>query len=164
MISRYDENNTMTREERYVRWLSDFYSDIYMSAVKMKITDLDTLKAEGISGYAGAAKCQQMHNGMYIRLPGTVQEFPGRCVGAEIADDIRDKCLLATWVGSKNYDRKDDCRALCAVKMKNLTGTDVKVCDCCTVYDNVGSIPLELERDTLIVLEQKISKGAKENV
>lgn len=164
LISRYDENNTMTREERYVRWLSDFYSDIYMSAVSMGITDLETLKAEGISGYAGAAKCQQMHNGMYIRLPGTVQECPGRCVGAEIADDIRDKSLLATWIGSKNYDRKDDCRALCAVKMKNLTGTDVMVCDCCTVYDNVGSMPLELERDTLIALEQKLLRGDRENV
>ena len=98
------------------------------------------------------------------RLPGTVQECPGRCVGAEIADDIRDKSLLATWIGSKNYDRKDDCRALCAVKMKNLTGTDVKVCDCCTVYDNVGSMPLELERDTLIALEQKLSRGDRENV
>ena len=100
----------------------------------------------------------------YIRLSGTVQECPGRCVGAEIADDIRDKCLLATWVGSKNYDRKDDCRTLCAVKMKNLTGTGVKACDCCTVYDNVGSMPLELERDTLIALEQKISRGVNENV
>lgn len=40
----------------------------------------------------------------------------------------------------------------------------MKVCDCCTVYDNVGSMPLELESDTLIALEQKISRGAKENV
>ncbi len=46
--------------------------------------------------------------------------------------------------------------------MKNLTGTGVKACDCCTVcLDNVGSMPLELERDTLIALEQKISKRSK---
>lgn len=49
-------------------------------------------------------------------------------------------------------------------RYENLTGTDVKVCDCCTVYDNVGSMPLELERDTLIALEQKLSRGDRENV
>lgn len=157
LIDRYDLEHRMTREQRYVAWLVDFYSDIYEKAVMMGITNSDKLKKEGISGYAGAAKCQQMHNGMYIRLPGTVQECPGRCVGAEIADDVREKELITTWVGSKNYDRQENCRALCAVKMKNLTGTDIKVCDCCTVYDNVGSMPLELEHDTLETLKKRLS-------
>lgn len=82
---------------------------------------------------------------MYIRLPGTAQECPGRCVGTQITDDIRKHSLLATWLGSRNYSRSVDCRALCAVKMKDLTGSKIKVCDCCVIYENVGSMPLELE-------------------
>ena len=43
-----------------VKWLSDFYSDIYMSAVNMGITDLDTLKKEGfpvMQGRQNASRC-----------------------------------------------------------------------------------------------------------
>lgn len=72
LINRFDAEHNKTREQRYVEWLVDFYSDIYMAAINMGITDLKTLQKKGISGYAGAAKCQQMHNGMYVRLPGAM--------------------------------------------------------------------------------------------
>ena len=145
LIGRYDPDMVMSREQRYLEWLVDFYTDIYLRALQMGIIDMDTIKREGISGYAGTAKCQQKQNGMYIRLPGTAQECPGRCVGAEILEDIKNQSLLTTWLGSRNYGRSKDCRSLCAVKMKDLTGSNVTVCDCCTVYGNVGSMPLELE-------------------
>ncbi|MDA8228866.1 MAG: hypothetical protein M0T74_14445 [Desulfitobacterium hafniense] len=149
LIKRYDPMVEMTREQRYTEWLVDFYTDIYSRALDMGIYDIETLTSEGLSGYAGAAKCQQSHNGMYIRLPGAVQECPGRCVGAEITEDLRAQSFVTTWLGSRNYDRSKDCRALCAVKMKDLTGSKVKVCDCCEVYENVGSMPLELETRVL---------------
>ncbi|WP_207659095.1 radical SAM protein [Anaerobacterium chartisolvens] len=149
LIKRYDPQKVLTREQRYTQWLIDFYSDIYVKALQLGIYDMDTLNNEGLSGYAGAAKCQQSHNGMYIRLPGSVQECPGRCIGAEIIEDLREQSLLATWIGSINHDRTVNCRALCSVKMKDLTNSNVHVCDCCRVYDNVGSMPLELEQKVL---------------
>jgi MoaA/NifB/PqqE/SkfB family radical SAM enzyme len=157
LIGKYDPMRKMTREQRYTEWVVDFYTDIYLKALDMGLTDLETLKTEGISGYAGVAKCQQKHNGMYIRLPGTVQECPGRCVGAEILEDIRVQNLVTTWLDSINYDRKD-CRSLCAVKMKDLTGNRIKVCDCCQIYENVGSMPPELEMRVIENLDSLFNK------
>jgi len=112
---------------------------------------------------AGVAKCKQKHNGMYIRLPGTVQECPGRCVGAEILEDVRVQNLITTWLGSINYDRKD-CRSLCAVKMKDLTGNNVKVCDCCKIYENVGSMPPELEMRVIEGIDSLVNEKLKSAV
>jgi len=112
---------------------------------------------------AGVAKCQQKHNGMYIRLPGAVQECPGRCVGAEILEDVRVQNLITTWLGSINYDRKD-CRSLCAVKMKDLTGNNVKVCDCCKIYENVGSMPPELEMRVIEGIDSLVNEKLKSAV
>lgn len=155
LIQRYDPGRRMTREQRYVEWVVDFYTDMYSRALSLGITSLDTLNKEGLSGYAAAAKCQQSHNGMYIRLTGSVQECPGRCVGAEITSDLRTNGLIATWIGSRNYRRTPDCRALCSVKMKDLTGIGTRVCDCCEVFENVGSIPVELEERVLKNLNRK---------
>ena len=163
LIERYDPGRKMTREQRYTEWVVDFYTDIYLRALDMGITNLETLKIEGISGYAGVAKCQQKHNGMYIRLPGTVQECPGRCVGAEILEDVRVQNLITTWLGSINYDRKD-CRLLCAVKMKDLTGNNVKVCDCCKIYENVGSMPPELEMRVIESIDSLVNEKPKSAV
>lgn len=118
LIRRYDPSGNMNKDQRYVEWLVDFYSDIYTRAIEIGVTDIDDIKLEGLSGYAGAAKCQQAYNGMYIRLPGSAQECPGRCIGAEIQDDIRGQSLVTTWVASRNYSRSVECRALCAVKNK----------------------------------------------
>lgn len=153
LIRKYDPSGNMDKNQRYVEWLVDFYTDIYTRAIEIGVTDIDNIKLEGLSGYAGAAKCQQAYNGMYIRLPGSAQECPGRCIGAEIQDDIRVQSLVTTWVASRNYSRSVDCRALCAVKMKNLTGSKVKVCDCCEVYESVGSMPVELETRVIQSLE-----------
>lgn len=145
LINCYDPKRKMNREQRYTEWLVSFYTNIYLRMINIGITDLDTIRIEGLSGYAGAAKCQQTYNGLYIRLPGSVQECPGRCFGAQIQDDIRKQSLITTWVGSRNYKRSIDCKALCSVKMKDLTRSKIKVCDCCIVYENIGSMPLELE-------------------
>ncbi|MCP4151910.1 MAG: radical SAM protein [bacterium] len=153
LVERFDPQRKMTREQRYTEWLVDLYTDIYERKLEMGITTLETLKQEGISGYAGTEPCQQKHNGMYVRLPGVVQECPGRCVNAEITGNIREEGLMATWIGSANYDRGEDCNSLCAVKMMDLNGTEVTVCDCCEVYKDVGTIPPELEARVIGNLE-----------
>ncbi len=155
LVDRFDPKREMTREKRYTEWLTDFYTDVYSKAIDMGITTIEKINLDGISGYAGTAQCQQKQNGMYLRLPGTVQECPGRCVGAEITGDIRKTGLLSTWIGSRNYDRKKDCNSLCAVKMKDLTGSGEKPCDCCEVYENVGSMPPELGSRVIEKLNQK---------
>lgn len=148
----HDPKRIMNREQRYTEWLVDFYKAIYLKALNMGIDDINNITKYGLSGYAGAAKCQQAYNGMYLRLPGTVQECPGRCIGAQIQEDVRTQNLITTWIDSRNYRRSVFCRALCAVKMKDLTGSKVKVCDCCHVYENVGSMPLELENRVIAEL------------
>lgn len=146
LVNRYDPQRTLNREERYTEWVIDFYTDIYRTAIDNRILKLENVLSErGISGYAGAAYCQQKHNGLYLRLPGTIQECPGRSYGAVIENDIREKGLLCSWVGSKNYSRDSNCRSLCSVKMKKLTKDDVEMCSCCEVYENVGSMPTVLE-------------------
>lgn len=154
LVKRYDPKGTMTREQRYTEWLVDFYTDIYTKTSNMGILEVERMRSEGLSAYAGSAKCRQAHNGMYLRLPGFIQECPGRCIGAEIIEDVRTQSLLATWLGSRNYDRDMDCRSLCAVKMKDLTGSKEKACDCCIIYENVGSMPLELESRVIRNLEE----------
>lgn len=149
LIEKYDRDQKMTKEERYTEWVIDFYTDINLCAIRMGLSDLQTLEKNGIAGYAGITNCQQKHNGMYLRLPGAVQECPGRCIGAEVADDVRDQQFITTWIGSRNYDRSNTCRSLCSVKMKDITGRGIKVCDCCTIYDNVGSLPPETDLYTL---------------
>ncbi len=161
LIERYDKGRKMTKEERYTEWVIDFYTDINLCAIRLGLTDLATLKKEGIAGYAGITNCQQKYNGMYLRLPGAVQECPGRCVGAEVADDVRNLQLITIWVGSRNYDRPNTCRSLCSVKMKDITGRGAKVCDCCKIYDNVGSIPPETGAYTLERLEKILSNENK---
>ena len=148
--------------EDLVKRISEYQNvSILLGANSFNLIFQDTMV--GCGKDAGVAKCQQKHNGMYIRLPGAVQECPGRCVGAEILEDVRVQNLITTWLGSINYDRKD-CRSLCAVKMKDLTGNNVKVCDCCKIYENVGSMPPELEMRVIEGIDSLVNEKLKSAV
>jgi MoaA/NifB/PqqE/SkfB family radical SAM enzyme len=76
---------------------------LYSRALEEGVLDAATVKREGISAYMGTAPCNQIANGLYLRLNGSVQICPGAFDEASIFGNIHEKSFVDIWRGSANY-------------------------------------------------------------
>lgn len=79
------------------------YTKIYQRALERGILDKAQIKAQGISSYPGTAPCNQVANGLFLRLNGQVQMCPGRSSSDAVYGNIHDDPLAKIWVRSFNY-------------------------------------------------------------
>jgi MoaA/NifB/PqqE/SkfB family radical SAM enzyme len=81
----------------------DLFVQIYSRGIDKGILTFDQLKNEGISPYIGMAPCNQIANGLYMRLNGQIQICPGRSDPESVYGNIHEKPLSEIWYNSPNY-------------------------------------------------------------
>ncbi len=91
-------------------WLKEVYRLVYEAAFKMNITDLKELKKKGLSAYIGTEGCNQVANGLMIRLNGQVKICPGSSKSSHIYGSLYNEKnileperLIEIWKNSSNY-------------------------------------------------------------
>jgi MoaA/NifB/PqqE/SkfB family radical SAM enzyme len=83
--------------------LRDMYLMIYSRAIEEGITQLAAIIKEGISAYMGTAPCNQVANGLYLRLNGQVQMCPGTSNAESVFGNIHQNSITQIWRESRNY-------------------------------------------------------------
>ncbi len=83
--------------------LIDMIEAVYTTAVENGILSLEQVKREGISAYIGTKPCDQVANGLFIRLNGRVQMCPGRSDNSATYGNVHQEPLAKIWINSPNY-------------------------------------------------------------
>jgi MoaA/NifB/PqqE/SkfB family radical SAM enzyme len=83
--------------------LIELYLAVYSRAVNEGVTNINRVQREGISAYMGTAPCNQVSNGLYLRLNGNVQKCPGASDLASIFGNVHEKSIAQIWRDSSNY-------------------------------------------------------------
>ena len=96
--------------------LVDMYVAVYSRAIDDGILTLDQIQAEGISAYMGTSPCNQVANGLYVRLNGQVQICPGRSDRDAVFGNVHDTPISEIWVRSPNYEMGRRRNNWCAAK------------------------------------------------
>jgi len=76
------------------------YVKINIYAIEHGITTIAELQEDGIAAYAGAACCNQVAVGMFMRGDGKVLRCPGDDIS--IQGDLREKSISQIWTESEN--------------------------------------------------------------
>jgi len=79
--------------------LVELYVRINLWAIEHGVTTLEELREQGIAAYAGAAPCNQVAVGMFLK-GHTVLRCPGDDISVQ--GDLREKSLTEIWEGSEN--------------------------------------------------------------
>ncbi|MCG8417623.1 MAG: hypothetical protein MJE77_06720 [Proteobacteria bacterium] len=104
------------RHERMVEMMVGVYSH----ALEEGLTSLARLREDGISSYMGTDPCNQVSNGLFMRLNGQIQLCPGRSDAAAVYGNVRDEPIAKLWVNSPNYRRNDLRNNWCPAKTNGL--------------------------------------------
>jgi len=83
--------------------LIDMYMAIYSAAIEEGIMTLKQIREEGVSAYMGIGPCNQVANGLFIRLNGRVQLCPGRSDTEAIYGNTHNSSIMDLWRHSPNY-------------------------------------------------------------
>lgn len=83
--------------------LVELYMAVYSRVIDERIMTLDRVLAEGVSAYAGTAPCNQVANGLFLRLNGQVQLCPGKSDASAIYGNVHERSIIDIWVDSPNY-------------------------------------------------------------
>ncbi|MGV8168587.1 MAG: radical SAM protein [Candidatus Nanoarchaeia archaeon] len=92
-------------QEEWGSKLVDLYANIYAFNVSKGIQTEGQIKTEGIASYVGAAPCNQVSTGLYIRANGLVQMCPGRFDKGTIYGNVFETPLKEIWASSPNKRR-----------------------------------------------------------
>ena len=76
---------------------------VYDTAIENGIMPLEQIRNEEVSAYMGTSPCNQVANGLYLRLNGRIQMCPGRSDSSAIYGNIHQTPLAEIWVNSPNY-------------------------------------------------------------
>jgi len=80
--------------------LLELYVKINLLNLERGITSIEEIRSIGITAYAGAAPCNQVAVGMFLRGDGKVLRCPGDDIS--IQGDLREKSLTEIWENSEN--------------------------------------------------------------
>jgi hypothetical protein len=91
-------------------WLFDAYLRVYRTALQHGITSLESLERKGISSYLGTEACNQVANGIMLRLNGQVKICPGSSRADHIYGNVHQEDgtldpqrIIRLWLNSYNY-------------------------------------------------------------
>lgn len=76
---------------------------IYNRGIETGILTLDQIKEEGVSAYFGTKPCDQVANGLFLRLNGRIQICPGRSDDSSIFGNVHQEPIAKIWMDSPNY-------------------------------------------------------------
>ncbi|MAF35620.1 hypothetical protein CL622_00700 [archaeon] len=91
------------REDPEHKMLVDMMVSVYSTAIDSGILTLDTITNEGISGYMGTSPCNQVANGLFMRLNGQIQMCAGKSDRDAIYGNVHNTSLVDIWKNSPNY-------------------------------------------------------------
>jgi MoaA/NifB/PqqE/SkfB family radical SAM enzyme len=80
--------------------LLELYVKINLLTIELGITTPEEIVSVGITAYAGAAPCNQVAVGMFLRGDGKVLRCPGDDIS--IQGDLHEQSLTEIWAGSEN--------------------------------------------------------------
>ena len=89
---------------------------VYSRAIDERIMTLEQIQKEEISAYMGTSPCNQVSNGLFMRLNGQVQLCPGRSDSESVYGNVHETPIAELWVNSPNYSRGDLANNWCAAK------------------------------------------------
>ena len=92
---------------------------IYTTALKRHFKHR-TIEEEGISTYFGTKPCDQVANGLFIRLNGRVQMCPGRSDKSATYGNVHQEPLAKIWINSPNYKLGSISNNWCPAKTSGL--------------------------------------------
>jgi hypothetical protein len=78
-------------------------TSVYRTAIDNGVLTIDQIKNEGVSAYMGTSPCNQVANGLFMRLNGQIQMCPGKSDKTAIYGNTHEKSLAEIWVNSPNY-------------------------------------------------------------
>jgi MoaA/NifB/PqqE/SkfB family radical SAM enzyme len=82
--------------------LKDMYVAVYSRAIREGILKLNDLEQAGVSAYMGTAACNQVANGLYVRLNGVVQMCPGTIREPSIFGNVHTRSIIDIWKNSSS--------------------------------------------------------------
>jgi MoaA/NifB/PqqE/SkfB family radical SAM enzyme len=109
-----------TGQKREHDWVKDLYVSIYSRAIETGITTMSQLRERGISSYMGLEACNQVSNGLFMRLNGQVKICPGSSYEPHIFGNIHDTPLIKLWLASSSYQRGRVKNDWCQAKVTGL--------------------------------------------
>jgi MoaA/NifB/PqqE/SkfB family radical SAM enzyme len=100
--------------------LTELYVAVYLKALHDGITDLNRLRREGISAYMGTAPCNQVANGLHMRLNGLIQRCPGASGFDSTFGNVHDDSIIEIWQDSQNYIEQQTENNWCRAKTNGM--------------------------------------------
>jgi hypothetical protein len=100
--------------------LIDLMTSIYVVALENGIMTLDQIKKEGVSAYMGTSPCNQVANGLFMRLNGQIQMCPGRSDETAVYGNTHKRSLAEIWINSPNYAMGPLENNWCAAKTRGM--------------------------------------------
>ncbi len=97
-LMRYDQRKDPAHER-----LENMYVSVYSRAIEEGILSLERIERDGISAYMGTAACNQVANGLFLRLNGQVQTCPGSRAPETIFENVHQTSIVEIWKNSSNY-------------------------------------------------------------
>ena len=83
--------------------LIQMYLAVYSRAIDEGVITVEQMRASGISAYMGTAPCNQVANGLYLRLNGQIQMCPGNSDKQTRLGNVYEKSIIDIWRESENY-------------------------------------------------------------
>jgi hypothetical protein len=96
--------------------LIEMMLSVYSRAIDEGILTLKQVMQEKVSAYIGTSPCNQVSNGLFMRLNGQIQLCPGRSDESAIYGNVHDTPIAKIWRESPNYKRTDLTNNWCAAK------------------------------------------------
>jgi hypothetical protein len=94
--------SNMRKDPEHERLIEIFVA-VYESALEQGILTLTQIEADGVSAYLGTSACNQVANGLFLRLNGRVQMCPGRSDESAVYGTTHRASLAQLWLQSPNY-------------------------------------------------------------
>ena len=96
------------------------YVSIYQHALDEGIITREDIQRDGISAYPGTAPCNQVANGLFLRLNGKVQMCPGRSDHFATYGNIYETPIAQIWMQSWNYSLGRKTNNWCTAKTSGM--------------------------------------------
>jgi len=100
--------------------LVQLMTEVYDKAIQNGIMSLEQIKREEVSAYMGTSPCNQVANGLFLRLNGRVQMCPGRSDSTAIYGNTHEQSIAEIWEKSPNYRMGSKTNNWCTAKTEGM--------------------------------------------
>ncbi len=114
----------LNKGDAYFDGIIDVYVDVYSAAIDSGITTLERIRDDGLSAYIGTSPCNQVANGLMMRLNGQIKMCPGpdKDNHGAVYGNVHERTLAELWIESPNYQLGRLTNNWCTAKTSVLPG------------------------------------------